>query len=85
MSNPWREQNIYSLIGRPQYQSKLDGINELLKINADNHNYCFTDCRTIEICHLGSDQFHLNKDGISILANKILDQVNMINNLENFC
>ena len=53
MSNPWREYNIYiyisGLICRPRYQSKVDEVNELLKINAENHNYCFIDCRNIEI------------------------------------
>ena len=63
----------------PINQTKVDNINELLKINAKQFGYVFIDNGNIFIDkHLWKDNIHLNNDGLTILANNFIDTLNEV-------
>ena len=67
---------VSSITYRPQYQSKINKINELLQDNAGIFKYQFIDNTSICKEHLKKDGVHLNKEGICILANNFLAHLN---------
>ena len=67
---------VSSITCRPKFQSKVDGVNKLLKLNAAYYNYDFIDNSCIRESHLKSDELHLNKQGTIILANNFLAHLN---------
>ena len=66
--------NVYvsGLICRPQYQSMINEINELLQFNTGLHNYEYISNSNIGKFHLWSDNVHLNRNGTISLANNFL-------------
>ena len=67
---------ISGLTCRPAYQTKVDAINKLLKLNAGKYNYIFIDNSDIQERHLWKDKLHLNEQGTINLACNILDFLN---------
>ena len=68
---------ISGLTCRPDYQTKVDTINKLLKLNAGKYNYIFIDNSDIQEKHLWwKDKLHLNKQGTINLACNFLDFLN---------
>ena len=68
----WRNNDVNNLflsglICRPQYQTMINEIDELLQANAGLHNYEYITSSNIETCHLWSDKIHLNKEGTQII------------------
>ena len=67
---------VSSITCRPQFQAKIDEINELLEYNAGIFNYVFINNASIREEHLRNDGVHLNNDGVYKLANNFLSCLN---------
>ena len=63
---------VSSMTCRPLHQIKINQINEVLKHHAGIYDDEFIDNNCIRNEHLRKDGVHLNKQGINILANKLL-------------
>ena len=67
---------ISSLTCRPYFQKDIEEINKILNYYASIYNYVFIDNTCISKEHLWKDGLHLNKEGISLLANNYLTFLN---------
>ena len=64
---------VSAITTRPAFQTKLEEVNRLLKVNAGTHNYIFADNSNIHRNHLWNDKIHLNNEGLTLLTNNYLD------------
>ena len=67
---------ISFLTCRPYFQKDIEEINKILNYYASIYNYVFIDNTCISKEHLWKDGLHLNKEGISLLANNYLTFLN---------
>ena len=67
---------ISSLTCRPYFQKDIEEINKILNYYASIYNYVFIDNTCISKEHLWKEGLHLNKEGISLLANNYLTFLN---------
>ena len=67
---------VSSITCRPEFQWKIDDINNLLQDNSVRYNYVFIDNGNINENHLKRDQLHLNHQGTILLTNNFLFHLN---------
>ena len=68
---------VSSIMCRPDYQEKVDKINELLRYYTGIYNYTFIDNTNIRSEHIRKrDGVHLTKDGVDRLANNFIWHIN---------
>ena len=76
---------VSSITCRPEYQSKINEVNQLLNYYAGIFNYEFIDNACIRREHLRRDMLHLNKEGTRILTSNFLTHVNRLSLLPFHC
>ena len=67
---------VSSITCRPSYQLQINEVNKLLEKNAGYYGYDYIDNVNIGETHLRNDGVHLNNQGITILANNFLNNLN---------
>ena len=70
---------VSGLTCRPQFQAKINDINEQLARKATQYNYEFIDNYCVLRNHLKRDDVHVNEEGMSILKNNFLTHLNINN------
>ena len=66
---------VSSIICRSIYQDKINEINHILQFQASTNNFQFIDNTDIKLNHLDGN-VHLNEEGINLLANNYLYNIN---------
>ena len=67
---------VSSITCRPSYQLQINEVNKLLEKNAGYYGCDYIDNVCIGETHLRNDGVHLNNQGITILANNFLNNLN---------
>ena len=67
---------VSSITCRPQYQDKVDAVNDLLQAYGTHHNYDYIDNSEISEFHLKRDGVHLNPQGVNVLEDNFLYYLN---------
>ena len=75
-SNCIKQIFVSSITCRPNHQTKVDKVNNLLKYYAGIYKFIYIDNSCIKSEHINRDGVHLSKEGVQLLSNNYLAHIN---------